>query len=650
MSVIPVSKVNSIKILSILIITLLAITIPFVMYLTNLQKPILPTGNEVKIGVVDSGCGYLQSKKIVEYKSFINEKLGFGYKINDPYDLLGHGTLVCKQILENAPNDTLLYSAKVADNNGKITYKALLAAIDWLVRSANVDIINLSLGSVPYINTTFEQIFKDYVDMGVIFVAAAGNRGDITSWSNGRIEWPAALPWVIGVGAVDINATNFADYSSYGMGIHSGEVVDFIANGHIDSNMGTSYSTPYITAMIARLLDYAIKHNLHYSEETIVALLIAATKTNATLNYTSKGGWGLPDASMLTTAVPKLLAEIDGQILLKGGVKNDLLPRFATENYSFFLQAYSPNREIQNDELLLSGNASAFTHLQLIDTGEWGDLFQLTLNIPASASGYYNLSIGTAIGTQFSYRFNVKENFSKHILLDNSQSANAYNFQFGDLSKLEYFLRLADYCTTFTQSELSDVTMHTYDAVMILEPGFGKYSQYDTNFTRFNSSSYSLYSNYLGTGGRVFVLGNTIDTYTINQMNLLVNPWGVNVTSNIPVSTSTFVHNVNFSETPETALINANISKIKFQGSNAEPIGENGLVYPLGWYKHTINEPLGSTYEYLSFGAAGSYKNGTFVVFNNFQAYTNINFLFNELFDDNEVYMLQLLNWLTTVT
>ena len=112
-------------------------------------------------------------------------------RLHDDYvDRLGHGTAVTAAIREKAPSAEL-FCIKVFDRALNATGDALIAALRW-ARAANVDIINLSLGTT---NGAQEAALATEVDaaraMGIVIVAA-GPQPD-KRWL------PGALPGVVRV-------------------------------------------------------------------------------------------------------------------------------------------------------------------------------------------------------------------------------------------------------------------------------------------------------------------------------------------------------------------------------------------------------------------------------------------------------------------
>jgi hypothetical protein len=96
-------------------------------------------------------------------------------------------------------------------------------------------VLNLSLGSQNY-SASLASAIKDAQAAGIVVVAAAGNGGP------NQVNYPAALPGVISVGALEYNG-RAADYSGIG---------EVWAPAKYP---GTSFSSPYVAGVIANRMD-----------------------------------------------------------------------------------------------------------------------------------------------------------------------------------------------------------------------------------------------------------------------------------------------------------------------------------------------------------------------------------------------------------
>lgn len=205
-------------------------------------------GNGVKVAVLDSGINdHSQDIKAIGGVSFVPEEINFN-------DMFGHGTAVASIIASQINNIGLtgiapnvdLYAVKVLDNVGRGSISQLISGIEWAIDN-KMDIINLSLGTDTYFSSLKDAV-KLAFDNNVVLIAATGNEGVE------RVMYPAKFKDVIAVGAVDAdyqlapfsNTGNEVDLVAPGVGVYTLNLNDEI----IQSN-GTSFSTPYITAIAA---------------------------------------------------------------------------------------------------------------------------------------------------------------------------------------------------------------------------------------------------------------------------------------------------------------------------------------------------------------------------------------------------------------
>jgi serine protease AprX len=113
---------------------------------------------------------------------------------------------------------------KVADADGGTSLLRVLAGLDWIRRHGDdrdtpIRVINLSLGvdadKAGYVRDPLAFAAETLWKQGFVVVAAAGNNG-----TKGRLDIPAADPYVLAVGALETNGTAatgddaLADFSS----------------------------------------------------------------------------------------------------------------------------------------------------------------------------------------------------------------------------------------------------------------------------------------------------------------------------------------------------------------------------------------------------------------------------------------------------
>ena len=241
----------------------------------------------VKVGVVDSGvdCAAPDLKgQIAAVKSFVD---------NYPcIDTEGHGTIVAGEIAGNLGSAGIvglayasrLVVAKVVANDGTIPLKAEAAGIVWAVNQG-AQVINLSFGAVrdpvaPNLDAYSKAEARAVayaVSKGAVVVAAVGNADEAYATPWPYASWPAALPHVIGVGAltrsgdvpsfsdqdpryVDLAAPGVDIFSTFPKSLTSKQQgctpqgYTDCATGDYRRPEGTSFAAPQVSAAAAVLL------------------------------------------------------------------------------------------------------------------------------------------------------------------------------------------------------------------------------------------------------------------------------------------------------------------------------------------------------------------------------------------------------------
>ena len=131
--------------------------------------------------------------------------------------------------------DARLVSVKVGAASGAVDVSQLIAAIDWVVQhrrdnGLNIRVLNLSLGTdslQPYTLDPLMYAAEVAWRKGITVVVAAGNQGT----TRGRLDNPAADPFLLAVGASDTGSTvdlkddQVAEFSSRGNGVRNPDLV-----------------------------------------------------------------------------------------------------------------------------------------------------------------------------------------------------------------------------------------------------------------------------------------------------------------------------------------------------------------------------------------------------------------------------------------
>ena len=147
----------------------------------------------MNIAIIDSGT-----------KDYENITKGYNFRVkgdneiiieNNFHDTYGHGTAVYSIIKKNN-EECNYYIFKVIDQNDTIDEKIICTALEYIFNNLDIDIINMSLGTVSLSDDRMYNICKRLYDKGVILVSAFDNER--------AISYPAAFDCVIGVDGSDL--------------------------------------------------------------------------------------------------------------------------------------------------------------------------------------------------------------------------------------------------------------------------------------------------------------------------------------------------------------------------------------------------------------------------------------------------------------
>jgi len=180
-----------------------------------------------------------------------------------------------------------------ASAGGILLLKDLLESYDFVINTwfdddpnNNIQVVSMSYGG-GYSAPEAEMLQKAW-DIGIILVAAAGNEG-------GAVIYPAALPFVIAVSAMNIddqitgwsNSGPEIDLAAPGSGITS----TYLRGGYATWS-GTSMATPHVSASAA----LAIASHPRMTSQEIVQLLFDKAEDLGDPGFDYLFGHGLVDA------------------------------------------------------------------------------------------------------------------------------------------------------------------------------------------------------------------------------------------------------------------------------------------------------------------------------------------------------------------
>ena len=133
--------------------------------------------------------------------------------------------------------------------------QAVRYAIAWRGPSGEkVNVINMSLGAPSY-HSGMHSAIKEAVAAGIAVIVAAGNEGDGLGTTD-EISYPAYLPEVISVGAVDFhrNVTNFSNTNrEIDVCSNGNDILSAYPGGRYAILNGTSMACPHVAGFAALL-------------------------------------------------------------------------------------------------------------------------------------------------------------------------------------------------------------------------------------------------------------------------------------------------------------------------------------------------------------------------------------------------------------
>ncbi len=212
-------------------------------------------GAGVVVAVIDSGVDGSHPDLIGALVPGFNARTDRGDTSSPDTDPDGHGTHVAGTIAARQGNgigiaglapDSQIMPVKALDAQGEGYMSDVVEGMTWAV-DHGAGVINLSLGGP---DADFASSAVTYArSKGVTVVAAAGNDGTTTPM------YPAAVPGVLGVAAVDANG-NAASYSNRGSWVDiaapGSRIISTVpAPENYASYSGTSMATPHVSAVAA---------------------------------------------------------------------------------------------------------------------------------------------------------------------------------------------------------------------------------------------------------------------------------------------------------------------------------------------------------------------------------------------------------------
>ncbi len=368
---------------------------------TNLEgaRDYFTGNNSVTVAVLDTGIiphPDLEGR-ILTGADFVDED----DNPTDETNSNSHGTHVAGIIAANTDNNKgiagvygqvdILPIRVLTDHYGDTA--DLIDGIKYAIEK-DVDIINMSLAGSGS-STLLRETIKEAVDQGIVVIAAAGN-------SSGWVQYPAAFPEVIAVGAIsqDNELSYFSNYGSELELLAPGE--EIISTSGNKTNYykyvymsGTSMAAPYVSGIAALLK--ANKPNMTGTE-------IRNMLNNTALDLGEEGqdifyGYGLVDAyaALRGEALPLpnvFVATVSGNDV------STVTPPGDWDNGSFFIPGVP-----EGDYYLVA--VRDLNNNNTIDTGDYFGKSTETINIEEHTTTSKDITLYYVDDTSPYYGYNL---------------------------------------------------------------------------------------------------------------------------------------------------------------------------------------------------------------------------------------------------
>lgn len=244
------------------------------------------SGKGVKIAILDTGVNYSHDDLPVPFETW----KGIPFESDNDGHGHGTGTLYCASLV--APNAEY-FVGKVMYDSGSGDRNSLSEGVYAAIR-AGCEVISMSIGGPAELDyRELNKALKFAHDSNVIVVVSSGNSGT-------SVGYPARLPFVVSVGAIDINKApaifqNFgAELDVVGPGVRIW--VKWI-NDTVETVDGTSFSCPFVAGLVALIIqDWRNKYG-DYDVSEILRVLYTNCEDLNIPGWDNRAGHGLPIAT-----------------------------------------------------------------------------------------------------------------------------------------------------------------------------------------------------------------------------------------------------------------------------------------------------------------------------------------------------------------
>lgn len=209
-------------------------------------------GSGVRVAIIDTGVEAdhprVNGRLVASYGIQPNDDGSVAIAPCQPLDVCGHGTAAAGQVQRVAPAADLI-SVRVLGESREGSSEALVSALQWVV-DQNIHVVNMSLSTMRLaLALRIGHAVDELYARGIPCVCAKGYQ------QHGR-DYPTCFGASIGV--------TYDQLEPAELRYRAGDLVEFIAPG-VDATVawqhgsmrkvtGSSYATPLVTGIIARIL------------------------------------------------------------------------------------------------------------------------------------------------------------------------------------------------------------------------------------------------------------------------------------------------------------------------------------------------------------------------------------------------------------
>jgi serine protease AprX len=314
------------------------------------QLPAGIDGSGVTVAMIDTGVAHHEDfgNRVLARVDFTPGGAGddqFGHGTHLAGVIAGDGGASAGKWRGVAPGADLV-SVKVAGADGSTDVSVVIAALQWVVTHRDqygIKVLNLSFGTdsiQPYAIDPLDAAVERAWAAGITVVVSAGNRGP----DLGTIAKPADDPYVITVGAADLNQTGerwddeVAPFSSRGPTQDGFEKPDLVAPGTtivatrdagsavdqlhpdavVDENYFKGTGTSQAGAVVSGVAALMYEANPNLTPRRVKGILMGTTYKSAV--YRIGGGEGLVDAAGAVLAATSDVANPNAGLIRSTGL------------------------------------------------------------------------------------------------------------------------------------------------------------------------------------------------------------------------------------------------------------------------------------------------------------------------------------------